>query len=284
MLHMVQPVGGAVAELFIDGQWRPAADGATRDIRCPADGSFVATVAEASEVDTLAAIAAARAAFDDGDWSTTPMSTRGGVLAKVADLLERDAAQIARAEALDTGKRFVEAEYDIDGRRLRLSPLREARSTQHPNAASTTSGATASTARIRKEPIGVCALITPWNYPLLQASWKIAPALLAGNTFVLKPSEITPHSSVRADPRPRRGRRAGRGRQSRPRHRRPAAAGRSPATPASPSSRSPAAWPSGDTSWRRPHRRSSAWRWNSAARTPTSSSPTPIARRPSTTR
>ena len=185
-----------MAELFIDGQWRPAADGATRDIRCPADGSFVATVAEASEVDTLAAIAAARAAFDDGDWSTTPMSTRGGVLAKVADLLERDAAQIARAEALDTGKRYVEAEYDVADVVSVFRHYAKVASTASDAGRVADVGREGVESTIRKEPIGVCALITPWNYPLLQASWKVAPALAAGDTFVLKPSEITPHSSV----------------------------------------------------------------------------------------
>ena len=95
-----------MAELFVDGRWRPAAEGGTREITCPADGSHVGTVAEATDADTLAAIAAARTAFDDGPWPRTSMSERGALLGRVADLLERDAAEVARAEALDTGKGF----------------------------------------------------------------------------------------------------------------------------------------------------------------------------------
>ena len=100
-------------ELFVDGRWCPSSAGGTRDITCPADGSLVGTVADATDTDTLAAIAAARRAFDDGPWPTTPMAERGALLGRVADLLERDAAEVARAEALDTGKRYVEAEYDV---------------------------------------------------------------------------------------------------------------------------------------------------------------------------
>ena len=185
-----------MAELFIDGHWRPAAEGGTREITCPADGSHVGTVAEATDTDTLAAIGAARTAFDDGPWPRTPMTERGALLTRVADLLERDASEIARAEALDTGKRFVEAEYDVADV---VSVFRH-----YAGVASMASdaGRVADVGRdgvestITKEPIGVCALITPWNYPLLQASWKVAPCLAAGDTFVLKPSEITPHSSV----------------------------------------------------------------------------------------
>ena len=185
-----------MAELFVDGRWRPAAEGGTREITCPADGSHVGTVAEATDADTLAAIAAARTAFDDGPWPRTSMSERGALLGRVADLLERDAAEVARAAALDTGKRYVEAEYDVADV---VSVFRH-----YARVASTASdaGRVADVGRedvestIVKEPIGVCALITPWNYPLLQASWKVAPCLAAGNTFVLKPSEITPHSSV----------------------------------------------------------------------------------------
>ena len=102
-----------MAELYIGGAWREAADGGRREIRCPADGSLVATVAEATAADTAAAILAARRAFDAGEWPATPERERGALLLRVADLLERDAKDFARAESLDTGKRLVESEYDI---------------------------------------------------------------------------------------------------------------------------------------------------------------------------
>jgi betaine-aldehyde dehydrogenase len=186
-----------VALLHLEGRWVPAAGGDTRVITCPADGSVVGTVAEATDTDTLAAIAAARRAFDDGPWPTTPVHERAALLARVADVLERETATIARMESLDTGKRYVESEYDLADV---ISVFRHYASV----------GATADdlgdravdvgrdeiVSRVVREPVGVCALVTPWNYPLLQASWKVAPCLLAGNTFVLKPSEITPHSTV----------------------------------------------------------------------------------------
>ena len=185
-----------MAELFVDGLWRPAAEGGTRDITCPADGSHVGVVAEATDADTLAAIAAARAAFDDGPWPGTPIAQRGALLGRVADLLERDAAEIARAEALDTGKRYVEGEYDVADVVSVFRHYARVASMASDAGRVTDVGREDVESTIVKEPIGVCALITPWNYPLLQASWKVAPCLAAGNTFVLKPSEITPHSSV----------------------------------------------------------------------------------------
>jgi betaine-aldehyde dehydrogenase len=165
-----------------------------REIHCPADGSLVATVDEGTGADTDAAIASARAAFDDGPWPCTPERERGALLLRVADLLERDAKQFARAESLDTGKRIVESEYDIADV---ASCLR-----YYGGIAGTDAGRVVDTgrpdaiSRIVYEPIGVCGLITPWNYPLLQTSWKVAPALLAGNTFVLKPSELTPSTAI----------------------------------------------------------------------------------------
>ena len=183
-----------MSDLYVDGSWVSAREGATRTIHCPADGQLVAVVDEASAVDTDAAIEAAHRAFHHGTWPTTPARERGALLHRVADLLERDADKIALAEALDTGKRVVEAEYDVadvvgvfrhfgtiaaeDGGRI------------------VDTGRADVLSRVVHEPVGVCGLIAPWNYPLLQASWKVAPCLAAGNTFVLKPSEITPHTAI----------------------------------------------------------------------------------------
>ncbi|MFD3518211.1 aldehyde dehydrogenase family protein [Streptomyces sp. NPDC058657] len=182
-------------ELFIGGTWTAAVDGQVREIRCPADGTLVATVDEAGPKDAAAAIAAAREAFDHGPWPATPAAERGRLLLRVADLLERDKDALARAESLDTGKRLVESEYDMDdiancfryfGNLTASGGTDRVVDTGNPEVDS----------RVVHEPVGVCALITPWNYPLLQTAWKVAPALGAGNTFVLKPSELTPHTAI----------------------------------------------------------------------------------------
>src|SRR4051795_10457054 len=103
-----------VPQLYVGGRWEAAREGERREIRCPADGSVVAEIDEAAPQDTAAAIAAAREAFDEGTWPDSSAHERGRLLHRVADLLQRDKAVIARAESLDTGKRFVESEYDVD--------------------------------------------------------------------------------------------------------------------------------------------------------------------------
>ncbi len=183
-----------VPQLYIGGRWESAREGERREIRCPADGSLVAEIDEAGPEDTRAAIGAARAAFDEGVWPGSSALERGALLHRVADLLERDKAAVARAESLDTGKRLVESEYDVDDV---VGVFRH-----YANVAAEDAGRVVDTgradvvSRIVHEPIGVCGLITPWNYPLLQTSWKVAPCLAAGNTFVLKPSELTPHTAI----------------------------------------------------------------------------------------
>ena len=181
-------------DIFVGGSWRSALDGGRRAIHCPADGSLVGEVDEATAADTELAVAAAHAAFHHGPWPHTSARERGDLLLRLAALLERDRAEIARAEALDTGKRLVEAEYDVD------DVVRVFRYYGH--VADEDAGRVVDTAnpgvvsRVVHEPLDVCGLITPWNYPLLQTSWKVAPCLAAGNTFVLKPSELTPHTAI----------------------------------------------------------------------------------------
>jgi betaine-aldehyde dehydrogenase len=183
-----------VTSLFIGGTWRDAADGGTREIRCPADGELVVTVAEATADDARAAVAAARQAFDHGPWPHTLERERAALLFRVADILDRDSKEFARAESLDTGKRLVESEYDMADIAACFRYYAGIGGTSAGRVVDT--GRADAVSRIVHEPIGVCALITPWNYPLLQTSWKVAPALLAGNTFVLKPSELTPSTSI----------------------------------------------------------------------------------------
>ncbi|GGQ67155.1 aldehyde dehydrogenase family protein [Streptomyces flaveolus] len=181
-------------DLFIDGRWRAALDGRTREIRCPADGSPVGVVDEAGGKDTVEAVAAARRAFDEGPWPRTPAGERGDLLLRVAGLLVRDKDALARAESLDTGKRLVESACDIDDVANCFRHFGRLAAVDGGRVVDT--GQEGVDSRVVQEPVGVCALITPWNYPLLQTSWKVAPALAAGNTFVLKPSELTPHSAI----------------------------------------------------------------------------------------
>jgi len=182
------------SSLYVDGAWRTPHSPATRDIRCPADGTAVRTVTECDAQDAADAVAAASAAWRSGTWSETPERDRGRLLHRVADLIERDLETYAEAESLDTGKRIVEARYDMADI---VSCFRyyAGLAGAHPGRLVDT-GSTATRSRIEYAPVGVCSLITPWNYPLLQAAWKVAPALLAGNTFVLKPSELTPTTAM----------------------------------------------------------------------------------------
>ena len=184
----------APADLFIDGQWVSAADGGTRDIRCPANGDLVGTVSEATADDTRAAITAARRAFDIGDWPGRSAAERGDILIRVSDLLTERAEQFARAESLDTGKRYVESAIDMSD--IAACFRYYGKLAGHDAGRLVDAGSADVLSRINHQPVGVCGLISPWNYPLLQASWKIAPALAAGNTFVLKPSELTPHTAI----------------------------------------------------------------------------------------
>ncbi|KAF4409287.1 MULTISPECIES: aldehyde dehydrogenase family protein [Streptomyces] len=185
----------ALETLHIGGVWRAAASGATREVLDPADATVITEVAEGGAEDTDAAVAAAREAFDSGPWPHTPVAERSALLRRFADLLQRDREEIALLESRDTGKTVEEGRIDVDdvtgafryfaGLVLDGSGGRVV-DAEDPDVHSV----------VVHEPVGVCALITPWNYPLLQASWKVAPALAAGNTFVLKPSEITPLSTV----------------------------------------------------------------------------------------
>ncbi|MYL56719.1 betaine-aldehyde dehydrogenase [Virgibacillus halodenitrificans] len=181
--------------MYINGEWLHAKSGETRNIINPYNQEVIATAAEGNEEDTRAAIQAARVAFDEGSWSTLPASERGEIVYKIGTLIQRDLEELAELETLDTGKTVEESRADMadianvffyfggladkDGGEVIASPI--------PNSES----------KVVREPVGVCGQITPWNYPLLQAAWKLAPALAAGNTLVMKPSEITPLTTVK---------------------------------------------------------------------------------------
>ena len=183
------------SRMYIGGQWRDADSRQVREIINPFNQEVIATVAEGDRSDAKSAIAAARQAFDDGRWSSLPATERASYLFKLADMIERDRQQLAELESLDTGKTVTESLWDMDdiagifryyagladkdGGQIIDSPL-----------AGTDS-------KVVREPVGVCGQISPWNYPLLQAAWKLAPALAAGCTVVMKPSEITPLTTLR---------------------------------------------------------------------------------------
>ena len=184
----------SASTLFIEGRWVPAASGETRTIFCPADGQEVDVVSEGGEADTLAAIDAAKRAFESRVWADTPAAQRGELLLKVAEAMTQRKDEFARAEALDTGKRLVEAEIDMDdiiGCFKHFGKLADADAGRIVDAGDPTV-----ISKVVHEPVGVCGMITPWNFPLLQAAWKIAPALAAGNSLVLKPAELTPHTAM----------------------------------------------------------------------------------------
>jgi betaine-aldehyde dehydrogenase len=183
-----------VPSLYIDGEWVASADGTCDRVINPSDASLVAEVDVATDDQVRAAIAAARRAFDATDWPRTPTSERAALLDRVANLIDRDLEAMARLETLNTGKAMRESRWDMGDvakvfRYYAALADKEAGryvETGNPDAIS----------RIVYEPIGVCALIGPWNYPLLQLSWKIAPALAAGNTAIMKPAHLTPLTAI----------------------------------------------------------------------------------------
>jgi betaine-aldehyde dehydrogenase len=183
-----------VASLFIDGAWTSGASGVTSRVINPSDQSLIEEVDVADDVDVARAISAARRAFDDGAWRTTSATERAALLNRVAELLQRDREEIALTETLNTGKALREGRFDVDDV---TSVFRYYAGLADKDAGRVVAtGSPTAISRIVYEPVGVCALISPWNYPLLQASWKVAPALAAGNTFVLKPAQVTPLTAI----------------------------------------------------------------------------------------
>ncbi|WP_327690558.1 MULTISPECIES: aldehyde dehydrogenase family protein [unclassified Streptomyces] len=182
-----------MGELYIDGEWTQAAGGGRREVINPYDASVVAVIDEADATDVDRAVRAARRAFDEEDWANAPTRRRADVLLRVRDLLLRDKEEIARTETLDTGKTLTEARIDVEDVANAFRYFAELAGKDGGRVVDVGPDVLS---RVVYQPVGVCALIAPWNYPMLQASWKVAPALAAGNTFVLKPSEITPLTTI----------------------------------------------------------------------------------------
>ena len=180
-------------QLFINGDWVDAASGETTDIINPATEEVIAQVPQATAEDADRAVDAAAAAFES--WSLTPPKTRSEMLHKLADAFEADAETLSRLEQANVGKPKGTADFDVE---FTIDNLRF-----YAGAARVVEGAAAGeyvdthTSMIRRDPVGVVAQVAPWNYPLMMAIWKIGPALAAGCTVVLKPSSLTPLSSLR---------------------------------------------------------------------------------------
>jgi betaine-aldehyde dehydrogenase len=183
-----------VTTLFINGVWKKASDGGSHDVHSPHDQSVVATVSQATQTDVDDAISAARSSFDSGVFTSWSFKERSELVSKIADLLERDADLIARKESDDTGKRFIEAQYDLADVVSTFRHFAALGAKEHGRSVDV--GLPHVNSRIVHEPLGVASLIGPWNYPLLQIAWKVAPALVAGCSFIVKPSELTPQSAI----------------------------------------------------------------------------------------
>jgi acyl-CoA reductase-like NAD-dependent aldehyde dehydrogenase/alcohol dehydrogenase class IV len=186
-------------KLFINGQFIDAASGRTFESIDPGTGLPIATVARAGAADAEAAIAAARKAFDSGIWSGLPPAARMAKVQDFADEIAKQGLRLAATESMDSGQVIGLAKY---WPLLSISLLRNlslAAASQFPwQEEIPVSGNVFAPGRdyIRREPIGVCVGIVPWNFPLNLAMWKIAPALIMGNTLVLKPASATPLTAV----------------------------------------------------------------------------------------
>src|SRR6266536_5090439 len=180
-------------QLYINGEWLDSNSDKTFPVHDPSTEEVIAQVPDANSADVDRAVVAAKVAFEDGPWATTTPQERGRVLFRLAEKIRRNLPMLAELECRNTGKPIVEAEYDITdvatcfeyygGLATKVvgyvNPVPD-------NAMSLT----------LKEPVGVAGQIIPWNYPLLMAAWKLAPALAAGCTCVLKPAEQTPLTAL----------------------------------------------------------------------------------------
>src|SRR5436190_1541211 len=173
----------------------PIADGQTFEIVNPADGKVIATAPLGGKEDVDRAVAAAQKAFEDPKgWANWAAGKRGRTLAKLADIVKKNSEELAQLESRNTGKPITSARGEIIGASLVFD--------YYAGAANKIYGQTIPVSKpgldlTLREPIGVCGLIVPWNFPLLMASWKLGPALAAGNTCILKPASYSPMTALR---------------------------------------------------------------------------------------
>jgi acyl-CoA reductase-like NAD-dependent aldehyde dehydrogenase len=184
----------ADARMYLDGKWVDAVDGGRFEVLNPATGEVIATVPDAQPADVELAVDAARRTFDEGRWwPRTSERERGRILLRAAEIVRREHERLARLETLDSGKPIGEAREDIAEVAFMFEYYGGWATKVHgeippvgPDALSL----------VVKEPMGVAAAITPWNYPMMMAVQKLAPALAAGCTLVLKPAEQTPLTAL----------------------------------------------------------------------------------------
>lgn len=180
-------------KLLINGQQVDAASGETFDVINPATNEHLARVAKAGKEDVDAAVSAAREAFERGKWVRMGAARRAGILYKVAQIMRERQDEIARLEVLNSGKAISQAKAEL-GQAIEDFEF-------FAGAATKITGSTIPVPGnflnyTVREPIGVCAQIVPWNYPIMMAAWKVAPALAAGNTVILKPASATPLTAL----------------------------------------------------------------------------------------
>jgi acyl-CoA reductase-like NAD-dependent aldehyde dehydrogenase len=195
MLDKTAPLHAYDARAFIDGQRRQAVSGRRFECISPLDGRSIAEVARCEAVDVDAAVSIARLAFEDGRWRSLAPAQRKRILLRFSELILAHGDELARMETLDMGKPIqYSRSVDVNSAANCIRWYAEACDKVYDEIAPTPRTALA---LITREPIGVVGVIVPWNYPMIMAAWKIAPALACGNSVVLKPSEKSPLTALR---------------------------------------------------------------------------------------
>ncbi len=174
--------------MLIDGEWVPARSGKTFEVRNPATDEVLARVPDAAAEDVDRAVQAARKAFDEG-WRDVTAQERGRILLGLAEVVRRELKPLAELETLNSGKPIVESEFDLNDAATCFEYYGGLATKLHGEVLTVPDNAVS---LALKEPLGVAGQIIPWNYPLLMAAWKLAPALCAGCSMVIKPAEQTP--------------------------------------------------------------------------------------------
>src|SRR6476660_5454508 len=180
-------------QLYVNGEYVASTSHKTIDVIDPATTEVIATVPDANAQDVDRAVQAARTAFDEGPWKDATAQDRGRILFKLAEIVRKRADELAELETRNTGKPIVEAEFDVADVATCFEYYGGLATKIHGDVIPVPDNAMSLALR---EPIGVAGLIIPWNYPLLMASWKLAPAICAGCTMVLKPAEQTPLTAL----------------------------------------------------------------------------------------
>lgn len=183
-----------VLKMYINGEWQLSQSKNTRKILNPANGKILATVTDGTRDDAIHAIASAKRAFYEDNWMDVTATERATFLFKLADILEKRSEEFYELETLNNGKTLRESMADVSDSVACLRYYAGLPSKPHGITYDVPDNMQSMVVR---EAIGVCGMIIPWNYPLLMAIWKIAPAISAGNTVVFKPSEITPLTAIK---------------------------------------------------------------------------------------